>query len=61
MPEQIKPEVFAPPSENAVNLDVIYKIEGQPSELDVFELAKVVESFGTMVKQGHQIIHPLRR
>jgi hypothetical protein len=39
-------------------IDLLYKIEGQPNELNIFELAKVLESFGTMVKESYQLIHP---
>ena len=57
MPES-EAEVFAPPSENTSDLNLIYKIEGKPNELDVFEVARVLDSFGNVLKESYRIAHP---
>ena len=39
------------------NVDLIYKIEGR-NDLDVFELARVLDSFGNVLKENYRITHP---
>jgi len=36
-------------------IDLIYKIEGRPSEVDIFELAKVLDSFGNVLRESYRV------
>jgi len=38
-------------------LDLIYKIEGEPNDVDMFELARVLDSFGTVVREAYRVIN----
>jgi hypothetical protein len=48
-----KPEADASES-GQVNL--IYKIEGKPQEVGVFELARVLDSFGNVLRESYRIV-----
>jgi len=38
--------------------DLFRPIFGSPNELDVFELARVLGSFGNVLKESYRITHP---
>src|ERR1700727_134208 len=40
------------------SIDVIYKIEGDQSEVDVFELSRVLDSIGTIAIESYRVAHP---
>jgi hypothetical protein len=40
------------------DLHLIYKIEGRPNEVDIFELSRVLESLGEVLKEGNSLINP---
>jgi hypothetical protein len=50
-------EALAPAVEGD-DLHLIYKIEGPPHEVDIFELSRVLESLGEVLKEGHRVLHP---
>lgn len=54
--EEIGP--IDPPTVAQTDIDLIYKIEGTPNELDVFELARVLEALGKVLEEGYRIVHP---
>jgi hypothetical protein len=37
---------------------LIYKIEGSPHEVDIFELSRVLESLGQVLQEGNRVLHP---
>lgn len=47
-----------PARDSSDSLDLMYKVDGEPNEFDVFELAQVLESFGNLLKEGYRISHP---
>lgn len=47
------PEESEPASEE---LHLIYKIEGDPNEVDVFELSRVLEGIGNVLKEGNRVV-----
>jgi hypothetical protein len=40
------------------DLHLIYKIEGSPHEVDIFDLARALESLGQVVQEGARVVHP---
>ena len=43
-------------SEDTGEINLIYKIEGKPNEVDVFELARVLDSFGNILREGYRVV-----
>src|ERR1700683_633561 len=43
---------------NDGDLHLIYEIEGRPSEVDIFELSRVLESLGEVLREGNRVLHP---
>jgi hypothetical protein len=43
---------------NDEDLHLIYEIEGLPSEVDIFELSRVLESLGEVLREGNRVLHP---
>jgi hypothetical protein len=39
-------------------IHLIYKIDGKPNDLDAFELARVLDSFGYVLQESYRIAHP---
>lgn len=39
------------------SVNLIYKIEGQPNDVDVFELARVLDAFGNVIREAYQVAH----
>jgi hypothetical protein len=39
-------------------LDLIYKIEEKTGEVDVFELSRVLESFGNVLRESYRVAYP---
>jgi hypothetical protein len=46
------------PKPSSDSIDLIYKIEGDRSEVDVFELSRVLDSIGTIAKESYRVAHP---
>jgi hypothetical protein len=40
------------------DVHLIYKIEGSPHEVDIFELSRVLESLGQVLQEGNRVLHP---
>src|ERR1700674_5465438 len=40
------------------DLHLIYKIEGRPQEVDIFELSRALESLGKVIQEGNRILYP---
>ena len=40
------------------DVHLIYKIDGKPDEVDVFELSRVLDSLGTVLKESNRIAYP---
>lgn len=39
------------------NVNLIYKIDGKPNEIDVFELSRVLDSFGAIMREAYRLAH----
>jgi len=46
-------------TESAESIDLIYKITGEPSEIDVFELSRVLDAFGHVLKETYRVTYPI--
>jgi hypothetical protein len=60
MPETIEGDNVAETG-GGDDLHLIYKIEGQPHEVDIFELSRVLESLGQVLQEGNRIVHDQQR
>jgi hypothetical protein len=40
------------------DLHLIYKIEGRPHEVDIFDLSRALESLGQVLQEGARVVHP---
>ncbi len=38
------------------SIDLIYKVLGKPSDVDVFELARVLDSFGNVAREAYHVV-----
>jgi hypothetical protein len=59
----MSPTEFSDPTEQLTEstseeIDLIYKIEGSSSEVDVFELARVLDSFGNVLRESYRVAYP---
>jgi hypothetical protein len=57
MPETDFTEVLAAAVEGD-DLHLIYKIEGHPNEVDIFELSRVLEGLGEVLRESNRLAHP---
>jgi hypothetical protein len=40
------------------DVHLVYKIEGDPHDVDIFELSRVLESLGRVLQEGNRVLHP---
>lgn len=51
-----KPRKRTPKADDSGDIHLIYKIEGKPNELDVFELGRMLDSIGNVISETNRTI-----
>ena len=51
-------ESKATPLVDPEDIDFVYQIEGDPSQVDIFELARVLDSFGNVLQESYRTAYP---